>query len=162
MKTNRTIGLLTIVACCLGIWPHMALAQGNEHNHSSHHATEVKHLKLNKGEKWKTDANLRQGMELIRDALAVEMTAIHSGKKPAAQSRELAQKVNEQIAFMVQKCNLDKDADTMLHLVLAELVSGADTISAAGDEHAMHQGITKISDALEDYAAYFEHPGWTQ
>lgn len=157
MKTNRALVTLTILACCLGSGSH-AWAQGN--GHASHHAAEVEHLKLNNGEKWKTDANLRLGMERIRDALSAEMTAIHGGKMSAKQYQGLVQKVNDQISFMVQNCKLDKDADTVLHLVLAELVTGADAISIAGDDHSRHLGVEKILHGLNDYATYFEHPGW--
>lgn len=160
MKTNRALVTLTILTCCLGGGLHGAWAQGNGHDHSSHHAAEIEHLKLNHGEKWKTDANLRLGMERIRDALAAEMTAIHGGKMSAEQYLILAQKVSEQISFMVQNCKLDKEADAVLHLVLAEFVAGADAISAAGDDHSRHLGVEKILHGLNDYATYFDHPGW--
>lgn len=160
MKTNRALVTLTTLACCLGTGPHAAWAQGNGHDHSAHQAAETQHLKLNHGKKWMTDANLRLGMERIRDALSAEMTAIHSGKMSAKQYQGLAQKVNDQISFMVQNCKLDKDADAVLHLILAGLVSGADAISAAGDEHSRHLGVEKILHRLNDYATYFDHPGW--
>jgi len=160
MKTNRALAALTILSCCLGIGAHTAWAQESGHDHSSHHAEEAKQLKLNNGKKWETDANLRLGMELIRDALAV--AAVHNSKMSAKQYQELAQKVNKQISFMVKNCRLDEQTDAMLHLVLADLIAGTDAISTSGDEHSMHQGTKKIVDALKDYAAYFEHPGWHQ
>lgn len=158
MKTNSALMTLAILSC-LGSGPHAAWAQGNGHDHS-HHAAEADHLKLNNGKKWATDANLRLGMERIRDALSSEMTAIHNGKMTATQYQGFVQKVNEQISFMVQNCKLDKEADTVLHLVLAGLVSGADAISAAGDEHSRHLGVEKILHGLNDYVTYFDHPGW--
>lgn len=160
MKTNRALAILSILACCLGTGSHAAWAQGNGHDHSAHQAAETQHLKLNHGKKWATDANLRLGMERIRDALSADMAAIHSGKMPAKQYQGLVQKVNDQISFMVQNCKLDKEADAVLHLVLAELVSGADAISAADDDHSRHLGVEKILHGLNDYATYFEHPGW--
>lgn len=160
MRTNRTLAALTILASCLGIGAHTAWARESGHDHSSHHAEEAKHLKLNNGKKWRTNANLRLGMERIRDALAA--AAARSGKMSAKQYQELAQKVNNQISFMVQNCRLDKQTDAILHLILADLIAGADEISTSGDEHSMHQGTKKISDGLKDYATYFEHPGWHQ
>lgn len=151
MKTRRTLTALAILACCLGTGTHKAWAQ--EGDHASHHAAEVKHLELNHGKKWMTDANLRLGMERIRDALP-------AGKMSARQYRALAQNVNNQISFMAQNCKLDQQTDAMLHLVLADLVAGADAITASGDEHSMHHGTEKIVNALKDYATYFEHPGW--
>lgn len=152
MKTNRTLAVLAILACCMGTGPHTAWAQDG--GHASHHAAKVEHLKLNHGKKWTTDANLRLGMERIRDALSA------GDKMSAKQYQALAQNVNDQISFMVQNCRLDKQTDAMLHLLLADLVAGADAISASGDEHSMHLGAEKISNALDDYATYFEHPGW--
>jgi hypothetical protein len=154
MKTSRTLAALTILTCCLGAGAHTAWAQESGHDHSAHHAAEAQHLKLNNGKKWETDANLRLGMERIRDALAA------GSKMSARQYMELAQNVNDQISFMAQNCRLDKQTDAMLHLVLADLVAGADAISASGDEHSMHHGAEKISNALKDYETYFNHPGW--
>lgn len=151
MNTRRTLTALTILVCCLGTGTHTVWAQ--EGDHASHHAAGVQHLELNHGKKWATDANLRLGMERIRDALP-------AGKVSAGQYRALAQSVNDQISFMAQNCRLDQQTDAMLHLVLADLVAGADAISTSGDEHSMHHGAEKISNALKDYATYFEHPGW--
>jgi len=67
--------------------------------------------------------------------------------------------VNKQIAFMIQSCKLDKDADAMLHLVLADIIAGADALSGQDMEKAQ-QGAKKIVHALENYGIYFEHPGW--
>lgn len=154
MKTSKTLAALTVLACCLGIGAHTAWAQENGHDHSTHHAAEAQHLELNHGKKWETDANLRLGMERIRDALATD------GKMSAGQYLALAQNVNKQISFIVQNCRLDKQTDSMLHLVLADLVAGADAISASSDEHSMHHGAEKISNALKDYGSFFEHSGW--
>lgn len=151
MITRRTLTALAILSCCLGAGTHTAWAQ--EGDHASHHAAGEQHFELNHGKKWATDTNLRLGMERIRDALP-------AGKVSAGQYRALAQNVNDQISFMTQNCRLDQRTDAMLHLVLADLVAGADAISASGDEHSMHHGAEKVSNALKDYATYFEHPGW--
>lgn len=158
MKMNKTFAALAIMAACLGTGSQTVWAQASGHDHSSRHAAEVGHLKFNNGKKWIADANLRLGMARIRDALAAE--AIHSGKMPAKQYQAFAQKVTDQVSFMVQNCKLDKEADAALHLILADLIAGADLIFASGDEHSRRQGVEKISGALEDYATCFEHPGW--
>lgn len=135
-----------------------ALAQGHDHNHS-HDAGEPMRLTLNNGKKWAADDNLRQGMSRIRDALAAELPVIHSGKATAEQYRALAQKANDQIAFMVKNCKLEPKADAMLHLVLGDIIAGADTMMAQDSSEA-HKGAAKIAHALENYAAHFDHPGW--
>lgn len=135
-----------------------ALAQGHDHGHS-HDAEESMQLTLDNGKKWTTDGNLRQGMERIRDALAAELSTIHSGKATATQYRALAQKTNDQIAFMVKNCKLEPKADAMLHLVLADIIAGADAMMGQ-DSGEAHKGAAKIAHALENYAAHFDHPGW--
>jgi len=86
-------------AALLSISPGVVSAQ--EHSHA--HGAEPAQLTLNNGKKWTTDANLRQGMSRIRDALTAELPAIHSGKATTEQYRALAQKTNGQITFMVKK-----------------------------------------------------------
>ena len=98
-------------------------------------------------------------MSRIRDALTAELPAIHSGKATTEQYRALAQKTNDQIAFMVKNCKLDREADAMLHLVLADIIAGADAMIGQGSSEA-HKGAAKIAHALENYATYFDHPGW--
>jgi len=124
-------------------------------DHHSHHDQGYA-LTLNHGKKWATDDNLRLGMSRIRDALAAELPVIHSGKASAQQYLALAKKVNAQIEFMVQHCKLDKDADEMLHLILAEIIAGADAMS----DQKGNAGAEKIHHALENYGTYFAHPGW--
>jgi len=134
-----------------------AIVSAQDHSHS--HAAEPAQLTLNHGKKWATDDNLRKGMSRIRDALAAELPAIHSGKATAEQYRALAKKTNDQIAFMVKNCKLEPEADAMLHLVLADVIAGADAMTAQSHSE-QHKGAAKIAHALESYATYFEHPGW--
>ncbi len=145
-----------MLAVCLSAGVQVAFAQ----DYHTHHGGGAAQLTLNNGKKWATDNNLRQGMENIRDALAAELPTIHSGKASVEQYHALAKKVNDQITFMVQNCKLDKEADAMLHLVLTELIAGADAISGQKGNKAKRQGVENIIHALEDYATYFDHPGW--
>ncbi len=144
-----------MLAACLSVGVQIAFAQ----DHHAHHGGGSAKLTLNEGKKWATDDNLRQGMTNIRDALAAELPSIHDGKVSTGQYHALAKKVNDQITFMVQNCKLDKEADAMLHLILAELIAGADAMASQNNK-ASHLGAEKIAHALEDYAAYFDHPGW--
>lgn len=140
----------------LSMAPVMVSAQGHSH---SHDAAEPAQLTLNNGRKWATDDNLRLAMSRIRDALAAELPAIHSGKATAAQYRALAQKTDDQIAFMVKNCKLEPQADAMLHLVLADIIAGSDAMKGK-DSNEAHKGAAKIAHALDNYAAHFDHPGW--
>jgi hypothetical protein len=143
-------------AALLSMSPGIVSAQGHSH---SHDAAEPAQLTLNNGRKWATDDNLRLAMSRIRDALSAELPAIHSGKATTEQYRTLAQKANDQIAFMVKNCKLEPEADAMLHLVLADIIAGADAMMGQ-DSSETHKGAAKIAHALDNYAAYFDHPGW--
>jgi len=70
-------------------------------------------------------------------------------------------KVNDQLAFMVKNCKLEPKADAVpvLHLILADIIAGAGILQAQHGGEA-HQGVVKIVHALENYASYFDHPGW--
>lgn len=156
----KIIAATLSAAILLCMSPVMVSAQ--EHGHSHGHAHDMEkpvQLTLNDGKKWATDNSLRQGMERIRDALSAELPAIHSGKATAEQYQALAQKVNDQLAFMVKNCKLEPKADAVLHLILADIITGADILQARQGGEA-HQGAVKIVHALENYAGYFDHPGW--
>lgn len=133
-----------------------ALAQ--DHHHSHDHGQPAQ-LTLDNGKKWATDSNLRQGMGRIQNALSAELPAIHAGKLTVEQYRALAQKTNDQIAFIVKNCKMDQKMDAVLHVVLADIIAGSDAMMAQGGSEA-RKGAEKIARALDSYGAYFDHPGW--
>ena len=156
LKIRKQLIATAVLAACLSTGVQIALAQ----DHHSHHDEGSARLTLNNGKKWATDDNLRQGMSRIRDALAAELPAIHSGKASAEQYHALAKKMKEQVELMVQNCRLDKDADATLHLVLTELIAGADAMSDQKSNKTRRHGVEKIAHALESYGTYFDHAGW--
>lgn len=152
---KKTASFLS-AAALLGASATLAHAQDHQHSHAHEKPAQ---LTLNNGKKWVADDNLRQGMSLIRDALSAELPAIHSGQATAEQYRALAQKTNDQIAFIVKNCKMEQKMDAVLHLVLADIIAGSDAMMAKGGNDARH-GAEKIAKALDNYGAYFEHPGW--
>lgn len=120
-----------------------AAAAGEPHEHG-HGAGEAK-LVLDHGRKWQTDAPLRKGMENIRAVLATR-------QKPEA----LAELVNAEVAYIVQNCKLPEDADAQLHLLIAEILAGADAMKG---EHP-REGAERVARALDQYGTFFDHPGW--
>lgn len=156
MFTQWKIIAATLSAALLfGLSAGVVSAQEHSHSHGEGTSTQ---LTLDHGKKWATDDSLRQGMSRIRDALNAELHAIHSDKFTVGQYQALAQKMNEQLAFMVKNCRLEPKADAVLHLILADIIAGTDILLAQQGE--AHQGVVKIVHALENYAAYFDHPGW--
>lgn len=154
---KKIIAILS-AAALLSTGAKIALAQEHNHGHA-HEAEKPAQLTLNNGKKWVTDDNLRQAMVRIRDALSAELPAIHSGKATAEQYRVLAQKTNDQIAFMVKNCKLDPKADTALHIVLTDIIAGTDAMLKP-DVNEARKGAEKIASALDSYGTHFEHQGW--
>jgi hypothetical protein len=120
---------------------------GHDHGHA---AGEAK-LVLNQGKKWPTDAPLRQGMENIRAALG-------GGMKYQA----LANRVNAEVAGIVQNCKLEPEADAQLHLVIAEIMAGVEAMEGKAKGETRRAGAERIARALHAYGEHFDHAGWTR
>jgi len=158
IKAIRLVATTGIVLS-LTVAARVATAHDHDHDHgASSGAPSV--LALNQGRKWSTDASLRQSMGHIRDAMEEPMPAIDAGKADSTQFEIRAKRVNEQIAFMVQNCKLDKDADAMLHLVLAEIIAGAEAMEGKSKDMDRRGGAAKVMHGLENYGRYFDHSGW--
>lgn len=158
IKAIRLVATTAIVLS-LTVAGRVATAQDHDHEHGASSGTPPV-LALNQGRKWPTDVSLRQGMGRIRDAMGAATPAIYAGKADSAQFEILAKQVNEQIAFLVQNCKLDKETDAMLHLVLAEIIGGTEAMEGKNKELDRRGGAVKVIHALENYDRYFDHPGW--
>lgn len=135
-----------------------AAAEISGHQHAP--GTSPSQLQLNAGKKWATDAPLRQGMANIRGAVAGALPAIHGNQLSAAQYRKLAEKINGEVGAIVTHCKLEAQADAQLHLIIAELLHGAETMRVGPKNAKRQSGALQVLDALKKYAAYFDHPGW--
>lgn len=148
--------LILAATLVLSVSPSHAADQA--HEHGAHGAAT---LKLNNGQKWKTDAPLRQGMANIRAAVQPHLRAIHENRLKAATYQTLAKRTNTQIAFMVEHCKLAPDADAQLHLIIAELGAAADAMAGKDKAQSRQKGALQLVRALETYGEFFDHPGWT-
>ena len=117
-------------------------------------------LELNHGRKWQTDEPLRKGMSNMRAALAGDLEAIHAGKASDGQYQALAAKLNGEVAYVVQNCKLDPQADAELHKVIAEVLAGAEAMQGKEAGAARRDGAVRVAKALNAYGQYFDHPGW--
>lgn len=140
---NRSLKQAAIALTFALAFAGPAAAAEAPHEHGD--ATGEARLVLDHGKKWQTDAPLRKGMENIRAVLAAR-------QKPEA----LAELINAEVAYIVQNCKLPEDADAQLHLVIAELLAGADAMKA---EHR-REGVERVARALNQYGEFFNHPGW--
>ena len=133
-------------------------AQPPAHDHG--HASAPAKLALDHGKKWSTDAPLRDGMAKIRALVEPKIDAAHAGRITPAQYKEIASGVETEIASIVANCKLPPEADAMLHLVIADLVHGADVMAGKEPKAKPLQGFGVTVTALNNYGRYFDHPGF--
>lgn len=138
-----------------------ALAAGSAQEHGAHeHGAHETTLSLDHGKKWQTDAPLRQGMSAIRGAVAKEVKAIHAHRATPTQYEALAARVNAEVAAIVRNCKLEPEADAQLHIVIAELVAGAEAMQGKERGVSRRAGAERVAKALNAYGEHFEHAGW--
>lgn len=134
-----------------------AFAAG-EHHHDHGTAAPAK-LHLNAGKKWETDNTLRQAMEEINQSMAKALPAIHKDRFGDPEYAALAASIEQKVAFAVEHCKLAPEADAMLHIVIADLMGGAEAMNGKTDS-SRHDGAVRVLQALQSYGKYFQHPGW--
>jgi len=159
MKTpNWTLLTTAVAAAAMAAALSLpAQAQTAAHDHSA--ATPHK-LALNQGRKWATDEPLRAGMGRIRGLVEPQLGAAHAGKLTPAQYRELATRVEAEVGGVVANCKLEPEADAMLHLVIADLAQGADTMAGKNVKVRPALGLVKVAQAVNQYGSHFDHPGF--
>jgi DNA-directed RNA polymerase subunit L len=151
--------LMGVLASALLAVTGVAAAE-HKHDHDHGHGGAKPQLTLDHGKKWPTDASLRQGMEQIREQVNTALPAIHTGKMSNAQYDALAQKVEAEVAGIVAACKLPAEADAQLHIVVADLLEGAEAMAGKQKKVKRMNGAVKIIGTLDRYAAHFDHPGW--
>lgn len=124
---------------------------------SSHvHRAPAAALHLDHGRRWATTPPLRQGMNGIRKAVA-EAVPTPPRALTAVEAKRLADAIRLQVDYLVANCVLAPEADAALHVLLGQMLEGAQALRRnPADEAALHG----ILAALNDYPAYFDHPGW--
>lgn len=150
-----------IVATTLALSAIPIGAAEHAHAHDAHGAAAPI---LDNGQKWKTDAPLRQGMASIKAALQPQRHAIHANKLKPAAYQTLAKQTRAQVAFIVDNCKLAPAADAQLHRIIADLGAAADAMAgkdkASSQHQSQHRGALQLVHALETYGELFDHPGW--
>jgi len=136
-----------------------ALAQ-HAHDHDPS-AAAVAQLVLDDSRKWPTDAPLRTGMSVIREAFEADHPAIHAGTESDGQYAALAARIQSQVDSIVANCRLPPAADAQLHLVIADLLAGASLMRGEDPARTRHDGAARVHGALRAYAEYFDDPGVT-
>ncbi len=131
-----------------------------EATHDAHAGHDAATLALDHGNQWPTDAPLRRGMDTLHAAFAEKLPAIHAGELSAAEYQALGEKTAQEVGTIIAHCKLKPDADAMLHIVIAELMSGANIMMGKADG-APREGAHRAVMALDNYGRYFDHPNWS-
>lgn len=153
--TLRITLLAVLMASCPGASAAPAVQQHAQHAEGHSHSASGPRLVLNKGAKWETDEALRKAMLQIRRA--VELDAGHAHSIEAAKAARLATAVQDGVAYMVENCKLAPEADAVLHVLVADMLRGAELLA---QPHHANEGLALVHGALEQYPAYFRHAGW--
>ena len=154
---NRIWKLMAAAGLALGVAATGASAvEKGAHEHGAAPAK----LMLNDGSKWATDAPLRKGMESIRSAIDASLHEIHAGKLSEAGYNDLAKRVNTEVGGVVANCKLEPKADAQLHLVIADMLQGAEAMEGKAKKVKRQAGAVTVLAALDKYATYFDHPNW--
>ena len=157
MKLKQSIAAVTVAALVFGAnAPSIAVTPAHDHAQGDGAPAA---LTLDHGKKWATDAPLRKRMSEIRTLMAQRIPAIHAGKLSAAEYKTLGVAVEEKVGAIVAECKLPPEGDAMLHLIVADLVAGADIMQgkAAGRPA---DGAHKVAVAANAYGKYFDDAGW--
>lgn len=117
-------------------------------------------LTLNAGKKWGTDEALRKAMSGVQAAVAQTLPAAHAGKASAADYDTFGKEIEARIAYMVENCKLDPKADAQLHIIVADLASGAEAAQGKHGEKKRAAGVVKVAQAANAYGKHFDHAGW--
>lgn len=159
--SKRMWGLLgtALLSLSLASAP-LSAAEKASHRHDHEHGAAPAKLELNNGKKWATDAPLRKGMENIRNSIDAVHHEVHENKLSAAKYGELAKKVHGEVEGIIAGCKLDPKADAQLHLVIADILEGVETMEGKTKKVKRQAGALKVGSALEKYAGHFDHPGW--
>ena len=136
----------------------LAVYAADAHNHGG--SAETHQLQLNAGKKWETDAPLRKAMTAVRGSVTQILPTAHAGKATPADYDAFASTVNQQVAYMVENCKLPPAADAQLHIIVADLMAGAEAAQGKHGEDKRAEGVVKVAQASNAYGKYFSHSGW--
>ncbi len=155
MNIRRNL-LATALAAAFALGSAAPALAADAHHHG---AGEPARLTLDHGKKWASDAPLRKSMAEVRAALAAKQAGIHKGTLTPDDYKALGVLVEARVATIVAECKLEPAADANLHLIVADLVAGADAMQGKSTLTPA-AGAVRTVRALNAYGRYFNHPGW--
>lgn len=149
--------LYLVLAAALTLPFATLAASPSAHDHG---AAAPQKIELNAGKKWHIDAPLRQGMNALHKAVNRTLALAHAGKAQAADYDAFGAEVSKQVAYIVENCKLEPQADAQLHIVIGEILGGVDAAQGKEGDKARAEGVVKVAQALNTYGSHFNHSGW--
>lgn len=156
MKSTQRLLLAIALALPLSLAGNAFATETAAHDHGS----AIQSLELNAGQKWTTDAPLRQAMSKIHASVTTTLAALHDGKLTDAQYDAFADGVNDQFTYIVENCKLEPQADAQLHIVLGNMMNGIEIARGKEQGQEREQGVVKIAQAMNAYGDYFDQHDW--
>jgi hypothetical protein len=146
------LALASGVALDLVVDPAQATIQ---RDHDGHTAA----VPVASGQRWATDAALREVMTRLRHALGAVQLGDPARPLGASQAVQLQAAVEESVSFLIAHCELPEQADAALHELLADLLEGAKALAEPAERD---QGAQRILATLHRYPEVFAAPHWRE
>jgi len=117
-------------------------------------------MELNHGQKWETDAALRQGMGALHQIVATGLDGVHANALTVDVYKKMSGEIMNQFTYVVENCELEPEADAQLHILLGNIIQGVEVIEGKVAGEQPEEGLLKMAQALNGYGSYFNHPDW--
>lgn len=158
MNKNTIIATVAIAVLLLGAAVTWHFTGAGHADHAAHghndHAGAHK-LELDDGERWSTDTHLRSGMSRIHERVKPAFAAYQEGDFDSAQGKEIAELIRKEVNTLIEKCNLEPEADAMLHVVIGDMMGAASEMESDPESE---DGMPKLVAVLHAYSEHFDHP----
>lgn len=156
MSRIKSLSLALLLAA-----PMFALAGGqHEHGHAQPGTDQPLKIELNGGVKWSTDPSLQKGMAAIREATAATIASVDAGKATDATFTDTAQRIDRELAYIVNNCKLEPAADAQLHVLISRMMAFSEVMAGKAPGKPRMAGLHRMMEALNAYGTHFAHPGW--
>lgn len=161
MKSPAHLVIAALLALPLSTMTGTALAADAAHSHGHSHGHEVHGtMELNQGQKWETDAALRQGMGALHQIVSTGLDDAHANALAANDYKKMSDEIMTQFSYVVENCELEPEADAQLHILLGNIIQGVEVIEGKVSDEQPEDGLVKMAQALNSYGSYFDHPNW--
>jgi len=157
MKSPLHLVVAALLALPLSTMAGTAMAGNTTHSHGHEvHGT----MELNQGQKWETDAALRQGMSELHQIVSTGLDGAHANALKSDDYKKMSGEIMTQFTYIVENCDLEPEADTQLHILLGNIIQGVEVIEGKVSGEQPENGLVKMAEALNSYGLHFDHPNW--